>query len=194
MKQSQRLILSVAVIFQVFILIGMLAKVAKPFWTGREIRVTVKPVDPRSKFRGNYVQLSYAFSRLSMNAIKGISKLHFGEPVYIRLKEGRDHVYEFGGASLEPIPDGLFIRGRVAQRAYDSCYQVRYGIEAFFAPKEKSLDLEKKLRHGGVAVLMVTPDGKAALKDVISGSASWEQERDETPNPETDSVSGLCEN
>ena len=193
MKQDRKLILSVAVIFQVFILIGMLAKAAKPFWTGREIRVTVKPVDPRSKFRGNYVQLSYAFSRLSGKAIKGISELHFGEPVYIRLKEGRNHVYEFGGASLEP-PDGLFICGRVVQRLYNSCYQVRYGIEAFFAPKEKSLDLEKKLRHGGVAVLMVTPDGKVALKDVISGSASGEQEKDETPNPETDLASGLCKN
>ncbi len=103
-------------------------------------------------------------------------------------------MYEFGGVSLEPPPDGLFIRGRVAKRVYDSCYSVRYGIEAFFAPKEKALDFEKKLRHDGVAVLMVTPDGKAALKDVISGSASGEQGRDETPNPETDSASGLCEN
>ena len=122
--------------------------------------------------------------------------MHFGEPVYIRLREGKDRVYEFAGASLEPISDGPFIRGRVAKRTYNSCYQVRYGIEAFFAPKEKSLNLEKKLRRGGVAVLMVTLDGKAALKDVIPGSVSGSngQREDETPNPETDSVSGLCEN
>jgi len=174
----------------------MLANASKPFWTGREIRVKIKPIDPRSKFRGNYVQLNYAFSRLSGNAVKGVGELHFGEPVYIRLREGKNRVYEFAGTSLEPIPDGPFIRGRVARRTYNNCYQIRYGIEAFFTPKEKSLDLEKKLRYGGVAVLMVTLDGKAALKDVIpdSASSSNEQGGDEISNQETDSISGLCEN
>ena len=41
------------------------------------------------------------------------------------------------------------------------------GIEAFFAPKEKALKLEKDLRNGGTAILMVARSGNAALKDVI---------------------------
>ena len=31
---------------------------------GKEIRVKVVPVDPRSLFRGNYARLNYDFSRL----------------------------------------------------------------------------------------------------------------------------------
>ncbi len=45
---------------------------------------------------------------------------------------------------------------------------IKYGIEAFFAPRERALQLEKDLRGGGVAVLMVSSGGKARLMDVIA--------------------------
>ena len=44
--------------------------------------------------------------------------------------------------------------------------RVKYGIEAYFAPKERALELEDKLRDGGVAELMVTSSGQVALRDV----------------------------
>ena len=70
----------------------------------------------------------------------------------------------------------MFLRGRVI--GFLPEYQwVRYGIEAFFAPKEKALELEKELRNGGIAVLMVARNGRAALKDVIPA---------ENPGPDTD--------
>jgi hypothetical protein len=45
--------------------------------------------------------------------------------------------------------------------------QVDFGIHAFFAPKEKALQLEKDLRDGGVAVLMFVSNGSVTLKDVV---------------------------
>jgi hypothetical protein len=45
---------------------------------------------------------------------------------------------------------------------------VRYGIEAYFAPVAKALELEQKLRHGGVAVVMVGANGRATIKEVIA--------------------------
>jgi len=48
-----------------------------------------------------------------------------------------------------------------------SSFRVKYGIEAFFAPKIKALQLEKDLRSGGVAVLMVSSGGKARLMEVV---------------------------
>ena len=59
----------------------------------------------------------------------------------------------------------VFLRGRIANNY--SPYRVKYGIEAFFAPKKKALQLEKDLRNGGVAILMVTRSGRVALKDVV---------------------------
>ena len=75
------------------------------------------------------------------------------------------------GASLEKPESGVFIRGRVQGRhALEKkvVYRVRYGIEAYFAPRDKALELERKLRDGGVAVIMVAKNGKVTLKEVIA--------------------------
>ena len=85
--------------------------------------------------------------------------------------------YEFTEASLEPPADGVFLRGRLTRN--HPPYRVRYGIEAFFAPKEKALPLEEDLRNGGIAVLMVAGNGRTALKDVIPD-----------PNPNTETAPG----
>ena len=48
--------------------------------------------------------------------------------------------------------------------------RIRYGIEAYFLPREKALALEKALRNSGsVATVMVAPNGKAALMEVDPG-------------------------
>ena len=47
---------------------------AMPLWTGKEIRVKVVPVDPRSLFRGNYARLNYDFSRLEKAHWRGTRK------------------------------------------------------------------------------------------------------------------------
>ena len=64
----------------------------------------------------------------------------------------------------------MYLRGRIENRRYSGktkYFRLKYGIEAFFAPKEKALALEKDLRDGGVAILMVSKNGKARLKDII---------------------------
>jgi hypothetical protein len=45
--------------------------------------------------------------------------------------------------------------------------QVNFAIDAFFAAKEKALQLEKDLRGSRVAVLMVVSNGSVTLKDVV---------------------------
>ena len=59
----------------------------------------------------------------------------------------------------------MFLRGRIAD--LHPTYRVRFGIEAFFAPKDKALALERDLGEGGIAVLMVAGDGRVAIKEVI---------------------------
>ena len=71
----------------------------------------------------------------------------------------------FAKASYDRPAGGVFLRGRLA--AIFPSYRIKFGIEAFFAPKEKALALEKYLRGGGIAILMVSDSGRAALKDVI---------------------------
>lgn len=176
--------LGAAIAFQIAVLVGMVVNAAMPLWTGAEIRVRTVPVDPRSIFRGNYARLGYEFGTLPENALTGKSDLRTGEVVYVSLERGEDGAYGFAGASLDEPGEGVFLRGRVASD-YPP-YRIRFGIEAFFAPKEKALALEKDLRSGGIAVLMVTGGGKAALQNVIPNLAL---DAETAPGAESDSDS-----
>ena len=79
---------------------------------------------------------------------------------------GGIHVYK--GVSFTRPASGPFIRGRVIRHGRHSqkSYRVRYGIEAYFAPKEKALALERKLRSSAVAKIFVSDSGKAALDSI----------------------------
>jgi len=72
-------------------------------------------------------------------------------------------------ASLKRPAEGVYLRGRIETNRPP--YRVKYGIEAFFAPKKKAVQLERELRNGGVAVLMVAGSGSVALKNVVPDTA-----------------------
>ena len=165
MRQKMALLLGAAIALQVVVLAGMVASAAMPLWTGAEVRVATLPVDPRSLFRGNYARLDYAFSTLPEDALDEVRELRAGEVVYVRLESGDDGLHRYAGASLEPPAEGPYLRGRI-QRDRPP-YRVRFGIEAFFAPKERALRLEEELRDGGVAVLKVSAGGRAAIEDIV---------------------------
>ncbi|KUJ80260.1 MULTISPECIES: GDYXXLXY domain-containing protein [Microbulbifer] len=175
MKQlngRQQLALAAALLFQFLVLIGMVVTAQVPLWTGQEIRIETIPVDPRSLFRGNYARLQYAFSELDTGVFGQDRPLRNGEVVYVSLTPDKQGLYRFAGASLQEPEDGVFLRGRVSGqwwRREGNVYRIRYGIEAFFAPKERALALESELREGGVAVLRVSASGRARLERVIGG-------------------------
>lgn len=176
-RQKVALALGAAIALQVIVLTGMVTSAAMPRWTGTEVRVATAPVDPRSMFRGNYARLNYAFSTLPEDALDGFGELRAGEVVYVSLESGEDGLHRYARASLERPAEGLFLRGRI-QRGR-APYRVRYGIEAFFAPKEEALRLERELREGGVAVLKVSASGRAAIEGVIPSPDSSSSDSDQ---------------
>lgn len=163
--------LAAAIALQFLILTGMYVSAQMPLWTGEEIRLKTVPVDPRSLFRGNYARLQYDISQIDTSYFGEDTQLREGEVVFVSLKPGKGGLYQLAGASLEKPGDGIFLRGRVSGnwlRDSGSYYRVKYGIEAFFAPKEKALGLESDLRNGGVAEVMVSRGGRARLKNVVA--------------------------
>lgn len=168
---NARITLVLAIAFQGFALIGMYVNAAIPLWTGQEIRVATIPVDPRSLFRGNYAQLRYAFDVIRSAELDSDEVLRNGEVVYVLLEKQADGTYAFSGASLARPDGAVALRGRVTDHFIDeneeAFYGIHYGIDAFFAPKERALALEQELRDGGIAVLMVAADGRARIKDIL---------------------------
>ncbi|MFS1523462.1 GDYXXLXY domain-containing protein [Microbulbifer sp. 2304DJ12-6] len=169
MKRIPLIGLGIAIATQFLILIGLYVQAQIPLWLGEPIRVKTVPVDPRSLFRGNYARLSYDFSSIDQSAFKEDQPLRQGEVVYVSLKKHPPGLYVFSSVSLEKPQKGIFLRGRVMGNRWrnNAGYRIKYGIEAYFAPREKALELEDALRDGGVAELMVTPSGRAGLRKVV---------------------------
>ncbi len=169
MKKPIIIALYCAIAFQFSVLTGMYLISVAPLWSGTEVKIKTVPVDPRSLFRGNYAKLDYDISTISSKHLKGGKDIRNGEVIYVSLKKTPDGLYELLSASLSKPDTGVFLKGRIQNRRYESHHQLRikYGIEAFFAPKDKAIALEKTLTKNGIAVLMVSDSGKARLKEVI---------------------------
>lgn len=170
MKKNILLGLIIAILFQLVVLISMVGLAALPLWTGTEVKIKTIPIDPRSLFRGNYARLRYEISQLEIHTDKVIRN---GEIVYVLLNQADDGIYIFSATRLDKPDSGIFLRGRINNKRYSEkghVFDINYGIEAFFAPKQKALALEDKLSDGGIAVLMVSKSGKARLKDVIDNN------------------------
>ena len=162
---SKRNLLLVVVIAQFFLLTGIYIKAALPLWMGDEIRVMTEPVDPRSLFRGNYARLNYDFSQIPKARVSQLGDISDNEVVYVSLEPNSQGIYSFSSVSLEPPEEGVFLRGRASGGLRG--LGVNYGLEAFFVPKEKALQLEKDLRFGAIAVLMVDSSGHARIKEIL---------------------------
>lgn len=174
------LVLGIAL--QAIVLGGIVAHAALPLWTGTEIQVRTLPVDPRSLFRGNYALLRYDFSRVPVSMIPGAENLRHDDLVYVSLRQGSSGLHEMEAVLLQEPQSGIFLRGRVRSTVTNRMrpnrqadeIRLEFGIEAFFAPKEEALRLERELRQSGTAVLMVAGNGRAALKDVVPADATGE--------------------
>ena len=169
-KQIVMVGLALAVVLQFLLLTGMVLTSAFPLVSGKEIRVKTMPVDPRSLFRGNYARLGYEFSSIPEGKLPPGIQIRTGEVIYLMLAPDPDesdgNFYRFDRAVLDRPDTGIFLRGR-AMNNYGTI-RVRCGIEAFFAPKEEALALERELRDGAVAVLMVASNGRVRIREIIS--------------------------
>lgn len=168
MAMNKKMALIIAIVLQFCILVGMLVRSALPLWTGTEIKVRTQPIDPRSLFRGNYARLAYDFSRLNFqDSIEEFPLRRQGEVIYVPLEKGEDGIYKPLSPTVSKPKEGVFLRGRAESRSWRKQVRVKYGIEAFFAPKEKALALERQLRQGAIAVLMVDGSGSARIKEIL---------------------------
>jgi len=157
-------------LLQVVVLAGEYLGAVYPHWSETTVKLKTIPVDPRSLFRGNYASLNYDISTLPVTLYKGPQQLRENERVYVLLELDEDGISTARQVLLRPPAQGLFIRGRIKNRRWGNKdnLSIKYGIEAWFAPKREALALEKRLRSGALAEVSLATNGKAALKAVIA--------------------------
>ncbi|MEQ8825347.1 MAG: GDYXXLXY domain-containing protein [Filomicrobium sp.] len=145
---------------------------------GREIVLDVRPVDPRSLFRGDYVILGYGnISRLDKELLKDIGKRRDSMQVFVTLKKGDEGWQPTSVTKRYPAnvaADEVVLNGRLPNRF---AHRVTYGIEAFFVPEGEGKELEKLIRAGQLkAIVAVGSDGTAALKGLeVEGERRYDQ-------------------
>ena len=138
-----------AVVFQLLVLVGMIAQREYILHTGKEIYLKTAPVDPRDIFRGDYVQLDYTFLTVPIEKTRNLldPKIKKGQRVYAVLRESGSGVYSFDFLTGDKPSTGVFIAGRINQQRYQSTHEiirVKYGIEKYFLEQDSGLELEKE--------------------------------------------------
>ena len=128
--------LMLAIIFQILLIIAMLAYALMPLYLGKEIKVRVNLYDPRDLFRGNYVSLSYDFSNLQQYKFdektgveidiydRNFSK---NDEIYAILKQDANATYAFDKFSFTKPKDALFLAGK-----FDGYLFVKYASTGSF--------------------------------------------------------------
>jgi len=148
--------------FQLIVLLCMTAWRAYALERGNVYYVRVQPVDPRDLFRGDYVILGYAFSRLPTE-LWGNPQAQPGRTIYVELvPEGDGKHWRAGRFSFSPPPHGPFLRGKIVGHG-----RIEYGIESFFVQEGKGRHFEEAVRLRQLtAEIAVAPDGQAVLRNL----------------------------
>lgn len=165
-RRHELLLLSVGVTLQLAILAGMIAYRAMPLVTGETVLLRVVPVDPRDPFRGDYVILSYDFSRGSTVGIEWGGTVGRGRrdnsqrTVFVSLvRESDGRHWRTDKISVNRPADGTYLVGTWQNG------RVQCGIEAFFVQEGQGRDYEQAIRNRRLsAEVAVTSRGQATLR------------------------------
>jgi hypothetical protein len=138
-------------------LLAMLAVLLPPLWirtTGDEVTLAIRPVDPLSLFRGNYVDLAYDVDPPEQ-------MFDHDGAVYVLFADERP------GRLLQVVED----RPELGEGEFCLRADARYGslsfpqLEQFFVTPERGRQLERRLDEM-VAVIKVTDRCRAVLVDI----------------------------
>ena len=172
LKGRQRSLLAIGVGIQIVLLLSMIGLHSLPLLVGETVLVKTAPVDPRDYFRGDYVILSYDFSRVPAEGIDGLKfengysalRDQIGRTVYVPLVPDSDGRHRRAGRmSIHRPDDGLFLRGRLA-----GWNRIEYGIEAFYLQEGEGRRYEQAIRDGSLsAEIAVTSGGQAKLRRLL---------------------------
>lgn len=128
-----------AVALQFALLSGVIAFKQYTVWTGATVVLKVVPLDPRDPFRGDYVQLRFAISRLDPAGLSGDDVLGFGQ-IWVELAPDSDGIWQPVALwRRRPRLSGghAAIKGSITSLPYreNRLLEVEYGIEDVFVPE-----------------------------------------------------------
>ncbi|MEK8131443.1 GDYXXLXY domain-containing protein [Paenibacillus filicis] len=155
---------------QVLVLIGIAISFYAVSWFGKDVQVRTVPVDPRDLLYGDYVNLSYEFSRLPASSWKGAgSGVKQGQVLYVVVRPESDGAFVATSAyDRKPDLSGgeVILKGRAAyswKPQNNGDLRINYGIEKYYVPENTGKELEEQASRLLVH-LKVAPWGQAKIE------------------------------
>lgn len=158
---SRKNLFIAAIAFQTCAVLSLALPPILTLSSGKTISVLTEPVDPRDMFRGDYVTLSYAFSRVATS-----ETFVYHTKVFVRLKQDADKQWQAVSVSkTKPAvaADEILLFGEAEYTdERNKQVQVKYGIEQVFVPEGRGRDVSSadKLE----VQLAVPGSGRAVIK------------------------------
>lgn len=158
----------------------MVAERIKILTKGAEVILKTKPVDPRDFFRGHYARLNFDISRVKKPDQKTTPLSKNNATIFVRLKADSDGFWQAVSVhNTKPPqqPGTVIIRGK-SKYTYSDTLFVRYGIERYFAPKAKAINLENLDRkETQISIIArISNSGEAAISGLmIDGKRIYEE-------------------
>ena len=142
----------VIVVLQLVVLGAMIGQRKQLLKNGEHILLKCRPVDPRSLFSGDYVELRYEISTISRKLLleNDSEKKSFkkNETVYVALDKHEKDKYWYAREVSEDMDIlkkkyPVIIRGKTNQWAGQSSKNlfIRYGVENYFVPQFEGVDM-----------------------------------------------------
>ncbi len=170
-------------------LVWMIVDRARLLRTGREIVLQTEPMDPRDIFRGHYARLNYEISRIPRSLVEDLKPGMIaagGSAIHVILSPGEDGFWHPVRAGLAPprkvAPGRVMLKGRLKWNLAGGGtggIPVTYGIERYYASKERALEVERLGRDREIplgVVVHVSPAGRAAIAGLmIDGRKIYEE-------------------
>ncbi|HUR38410.1 MAG TPA: GDYXXLXY domain-containing protein [Planctomycetota bacterium] len=154
------------VALQVLFFVGWAATEQRRQVTGMSILVRTAPVDPRDLLRGQYMALSYEFSRLQSFTDAGRSPEE-GEDVWIVLRpDGEYHTPTPQVTSERPVP---VPPGHVAVLGRRQGWRLLFGVEEYFVQEGTETPPQKDT----TVRLRVGKDGRLRIESVLVQGRPW---------------------
>lgn len=160
-KGRERWGLAIGIGLQLAVMLFMTAKGTLILVSGDIYYVRVQPVDPRDLMRGDYVILSYDFSRPPPHLFNANNLDTRHQPIYVSLEpEGDGKHWRASQFSRNKPAKGPFLRGTMNQRGL-----LEFGIEQFSVQEGKGLAYEDAARSRLLSSeIAITSEGAAAMR------------------------------
>jgi len=178
--------LGLIALLQTGVLLSMVWDRAAILNDGTPILLKTEPVDPRSLFRGYYVDLNYEINRLELARLEGDMTFERWQTIFVALEKQNGYWSATSAFGEWPsvIGDQVIIQGTIERLVYEdnlcgfdddaSCkiksLIVRYGIDSYFIPEGDGKKIEDMMRDNreefriGVSV---DSEGKAAIRGLL---------------------------